>query len=80
MTSSLCQEALPNATRLWPPKAGSSAGLTSRFLSGVHDEWNIVVRFNGKRSLGDQVAVFFDGRSASPAETEAEVSPGYELS
>src|SRR4030095_14209135 len=48
MTSSLCQEALPNATRLCRPKAGSSAGLTSRFLSGAHDEWNILVRFNRK--------------------------------
>jgi len=79
MTSSLCQEALPNATRLCRPTAGSSAGLTSRFLSGAHDERNILVRINRTRSLGDQVAVFFDGRPASPAEMEAEVSPGYEL-
>ena len=52
---------------------------SSAYSSGAHDEWNILVRINRKRSLGDQVAVFFDGRPASPAEMEAEVSPGYEL-
>ena len=48
------------------------------YSAGSHDEWNIVVRINRKRRLGDQIAVFFDGRSASPAEMETEVSPGYE--
>jgi len=52
---------------------------SSAYSSGAHDEWNILVRINRKRPLGDQVAVFFDGRPASPAEMEAEVSPGYEL-
>ncbi len=52
---------------------------SSAYSSGAHDEWNILVRINRKRSLGDQVAVFFDGRPASPAEMEADVSPGYEL-
>ncbi len=28
--------------------------------------------------LGEQVALFFEGRPASPAEMETEVSPGYE--
>ncbi len=48
------------------------------YSAGAHDEWNIVVRINRKRRLGDQIAVFFDGRSASPAEMEMEISPGYE--
>jgi hypothetical protein len=48
------------------------------YSAGSHDEWNVVVRINRKRRLGDQIAVFFDGRSASPAEMETEVSPGYE--
>ena len=52
---------------------------SSAFSSGAHDEWNILVRVNRRRPLGDQVAVFFDGRPASPAEMETEVTPGYEL-
>ena len=52
---------------------------SSAFSSGAHDEWNILVRINRRRPLGDQVAVFFDGRPASPAEMEMEVAPGYEL-
>ena len=52
---------------------------SSAYSSGAHDEWNIFVRINRKRSLGDQIAVFFDGRPASPAEMESDVSPGYEL-
>lgn len=52
---------------------------SSAFSSGAHDEWNILVRINRRRPLGDQVAVFFDGRPTSPAEMETEVAPGYEL-
>ena len=49
------------------------------YSSGAHDEWNIFVRINRRRQLGEQVAVFFDGRPASPSEMEAEVVLGYEL-
>jgi hypothetical protein len=52
---------------------------SSAYSSGAHDEWNIFVRINLWRPLGEQVAVFFDGRPASPAEMETEVAPGYEL-
>ncbi len=52
---------------------------SSAYSTGSHDEWNIFVRINRKRALGEQVAVFFDGRPASPAEMETEVAPGYEL-
>ena len=52
---------------------------SSAYSSGAHDEWNIFVRINRKRSLGDQIAVFFDGRPASPAEMEMDIAPGYEL-
>ena|SRR2546425_468500 len=52
---------------------------SSAYSTGAHDEWNIVVKINRRRPLGEQVAVFFDGRPASPAEMEIEVSPGYEL-
>jgi len=47
--------------------------------AGAHDEWNIFVRINRRRTLGDQISVFFDGRAASPAEMETEISPGYEV-
>ena len=37
------------------------------------------MRINRKRGIGDQVAMFFDGRPASPAEMETEITPGYEV-
>jgi hypothetical protein len=52
---------------------------SSSYSSGAHDEWNIVVKINKKRPLGEQVAMFFEGRPASPAEMETEISPGYEV-
>lgn len=52
---------------------------SSAYSSGAHDEWNIFVRINRRRTVGEQVAVVFDGRPASPAEMETEVSPGYEF-
>jgi hypothetical protein len=51
---------------------------SSSYSKGAHDEWNIVVKINKKRGLGEQIAMFFDGRPASPAEMEMEISPGYE--
>jgi len=52
---------------------------SSAYSTGAHDEWNIVVKVNRKRPIGDQVAVFFDGRAVSPAEMDAEIAPGYEV-
>ena len=52
---------------------------SAAYSAGAHDEWNIVVRINRKRTLGDQIAVFFDGRAVSPAAMEMEISPGYEV-
>ena len=52
---------------------------SAAYSTGAHDEWNIVVRINRKRGIGDQVAMFFDGRPASPAEMETEITPGYEV-
>ena len=49
------------------------------YSAGSHDEWNIVVRLNRRRALGDQIAVFFDGRAVSPPAMETEISPGYEV-
>jgi hypothetical protein len=52
---------------------------SAAFSTGAHDEWNIVVKINRKRPLGEQIAMFFDGRPVSPVEMELEVSPGYGL-
>jgi len=52
---------------------------SAAYSTGSHDEWNIFVRINRKRPIGEQVAVFFDGRPASPAEMETEIAPGYEV-
>jgi hypothetical protein len=52
---------------------------SAAYSAGAHDEWNIVVRINRKRALGDQIAIFFDGRAVSPAAMETEISPGYEV-
>ncbi len=46
---------------------------------GAHDEWNILVRINRRRGVGDQIPMYFDGRAVSPAEMETEITPGYEL-
>jgi hypothetical protein len=52
---------------------------SSAYSKGARDEWNIFVKINRRRPLGEQIAMFFDGRPLSPAEMEAEVSPGYEF-
>jgi hypothetical protein len=52
---------------------------SAAYSTGAHDEWNIVVRINRRRGVGDQVAMFFDGRPASPAEMDTEIAPGYEV-
>jgi hypothetical protein len=52
---------------------------SSAYSTGAHDEWNIFVKINRKRPIGEQVAVFFDGRAVSPAEMETEITPGYEV-
>jgi hypothetical protein len=52
---------------------------SAAYSAGAHDEWNIFVRVNRKRALGDQVAIFFEGRAVSPAAMETEIAPGYEV-
>jgi hypothetical protein len=52
---------------------------SAAYSSGAHDEWNIFVKINRKRTLGDQIAMFFDGRPLSPGEMEVEITPGYEV-
>ncbi len=52
---------------------------SSAYSTGAHDEWNTFVAINRRRPVGDQVAMYFDGRPLSPGEMETVVSPGYEL-
>ena len=68
-------EALDAAVRFYGLRASVS------YSSGAHDEWNIVRRMNEVRRAhagnpSDQIAVYFDGRAASPAESETKVSAG----
>lgn len=50
---------------------------------GAHDEWNIFRLINEKRradsklGTGNQIPMLFDGRAATPPESEAPVSDGY---
>jgi len=56
---------------------------SSSVSRGAHDEWNIVRLINERRradpklGTGNQIPVFFDGRAATPADSEAPVSDGY---
>ncbi len=52
---------------------------SSASSKGAHDEWNVLVRVNRRRQLGEQIGMFFDGRPISPPEMETQVLPGYEL-
>ena len=52
---------------------------SAAYSAGAHDEWNIFVRINRKRTLGDQIAMFFDGRPAGLGEMDVEIAPGYEV-
>ncbi len=52
---------------------------SAAYSKGAHDEWNLFVRINRKRGVGNQIACSFDGRALSPAEMETEISPGYEM-
>jgi len=73
------QEVADNAPRRHAFVRYYALRASSAYSSGAHDEWNVVVKINRKRRLGEQIAMFFDGRPASPAEMETEVSPGYEV-
>jgi hypothetical protein len=52
---------------------------SAAWSKGAHDEWNLFVRINKKRGVGQQLPCWFDGRALSPAELEQEIAPGYEI-
>ena len=46
------------------------------FSKGGHDEWNIVVALNAKRPIGEDIAVYFDGKPIEPGDYGTEIDPG----
>jgi hypothetical protein len=52
---------------------------SAAFSAGARDEWNIFVKINRGRRVGDQVAMFFDGRPVGVGEMDTEISGGYEV-
>ena len=56
---------------------------SSSVSRGAHDEWNIVRLINERRradpklGTGNQISMLFDGRAATPPDSETPVSDGY---
>ncbi|GLZ86700.1 hypothetical protein Pres01_27510 [Metapseudomonas resinovorans] len=48
------------------------------YSKGAHDEWNIVLTLNSKRPIGEDIAVYFDGRPIEPGDYQDSVDAGYE--
>ncbi len=38
------------------------------YSKGAHDEWNIVEALNARRSIGEDIAGYFDGRPIEPGD------------
>lgn len=68
----------PDARRAFIRYYGIRASAT--FSHGAHDEWNIFRLVNRRRDIGEEVAIYFDGRQVVPSAAEAPVRPGYEES
>lgn len=51
---------------------------STAFSNGALDEWNIFRLINARRSVGEQIAVYFDGRPVSPGEMQSPARVGYE--
>ena len=51
---------------------------SATFSTGALDVWNIFRLVNRRRSIGEQVAFYFDGWQVTPAASEAPVRSGYE--
>lgn len=48
------------------------------FSKGAHDEWNIVLDMNAKRPIGEDIAVYFDGKPIEPGDYGDLIDLGYE--
>lgn len=48
------------------------------FSKGAHDEWNIILALNAKRAIGEDIAVYFDGRPIEPGDYQDGVDVGYQ--
>ncbi|MEL6569186.1 MAG: hypothetical protein AAFQ22_12260 [Pseudomonadota bacterium] len=52
---------------------------SSAYSKGAHDEWNLVMRFNGYREIGDDIAVYFNGDPIEPGDYDDDTDAGYQL-
>jgi hypothetical protein len=48
------------------------------YSKGAHDEWNIVLALNAKRPIGEDIAVYFDGRPVEPGDYQDGIDVGYQ--
>lgn len=48
------------------------------YSKGAHDEWNIITALNSKRSIGNDIAVYFDGRPIEPGDFDDSTDFGYQ--
>jgi hypothetical protein len=78
---------VPEARKQFLKYYGTKA--SAAFSDGSHDEWNLFVELKRRRrdsknafriptGLGEQIPMYFDGRSLNGAEMETMISPGYE--
>lgn len=52
---------------------------SSAYSKGAHDEWNIIAEFNRNRSIGNDIAIYFDGRPIEPGDFNDVTDSGYQL-
>lgn len=50
----------------------------SSYSKGAHDEWNIAVQLNSRRSIGQDVSIFFNGNSIELGDYDDRTDSGYE--
>ncbi len=52
---------------------------SAAFSKGAHDEWNIAMRLNALREVGDSIAIYFDGSPIEPGDYDDATSRGTEV-
>jgi len=52
---------------------------SAAYSKGAHDEWNIAMKFNAMREIGDDIAIYFDGTPIEPGDYDDATDAGYEL-
>lgn len=51
---------------------------SAAYSKGAHDEWNIIASLNLKRSIGDDIAVYFNGSPIEPGDFDDSTDYGYQ--